>query len=677
MLRPAVPLGASDIAAAEARQSTAAHDGAPAVRLVAGPGTGKSATIEERVRWLLDSGVGPQNIYAVSFTRASAADLRARIRAYCVRLGVVGGDAVSVTTLHSLALRVLRRAGLLVAYPAGPMVLDDWELRYVFEQEYATDVGTAPTRSGEIRLEHEAFWSTGNWTPANFIPPAPPITSAERASFNGFHRPRTQTYACVLPGEIVRAAVDHIVAGTLDARDLLDAEHLVVDEYQDLNPADIEFIDHLLRQGASGFVAGDDDQSIYSFRFADPTGIQTFLTSHAGSTGHELHECFRCTPTILTAGIEVIQRNPLPGRIAKSLRSMYTTATPPLDGHMEVWRFANHRREAEAIAESCTRLIAAGVAPEEILILLSNRNALAQSITTALDDADVPHEAAAVEALKDADEGRAILSLLRVICDPDDYVALRVLLGLLSGVGLTTTNRIANTVVSNNLNYKDLYFLPLPSGVFSGRETSALDRVRQVTLNMAGWSGAETLAQRGADVRSALDLLYGGDTTNAWDTLVGVLPQDATLEEVRNVVWSDSDSQAAAVREAIYTRLALPVPEEAAIPARVRLMTMHRAKGLSAQVVLIPGMEEEVFPGERRARYAGLVLEAARLLYVSMTRARACCVVTYARRRTVFGRYITHAPSRFIPDLGSTVSDRAIGLTASEAAGIADTIRQL
>jgi DNA helicase II / ATP-dependent DNA helicase PcrA len=88
-------------------------------------------------------------------------------------------------------------------------------------------------------------------------------------------------------------------------------------------------------------------------------------------------------------------------------------------------------------------------------------------------------------------------------------------------------------------------------------------------------------------------------------------------------------------------------------------------------------MEEEVFPGDRRARYPGLALEAARLLYVSMTRARACCVVTYARRRTTFGRFVTHAPSRFIPDLRTVVTDRANGLTGPEAAAVPATIAQL
>jgi DNA helicase II / ATP-dependent DNA helicase PcrA len=387
-----MPLRQIDIDNAVAAQEAAARDGSAAIRLVAGPGTGKSATIEERVRWLLAQGTEPERIFAVSFTRASATELRDRIRLYCTRAGLAGVEAVSITTLHSLALRVLRRAGLLAAYPspAGPMVLDDWELRQVFETEFANATSRTPTRSRDIRIEHEAFWSTGQWAPGNFIPPDPPISHAERTSFTAFHRPRTQTYSCVLPGEIVRVAVDQIAVGALDVRDLLDLDELIVDEFQDLNPADLEFIDHLVREGARTFVAGDDDQSIYSFRFADPTGIQDLVAQH-GAAAHELEGCFRCTPSVLEGAARLIERNPLPARIPKHLRSLYATAEPPLRGEALVWRFQTHRVEAEAIATSCQRLIAAGVAPEQILILISDRRALVGHITNALQASGVRH----------------------------------------------------------------------------------------------------------------------------------------------------------------------------------------------------------------------------------------------------------------------------------------------
>ena len=281
-----MPLTQTQIQAAQTVQHAAAHDQAQQVHVVVGPGTGKSSAIEERVRWLVAQGVQPAAIYAVSFTRASALDLRQRIHAYCSQNGHPTAAQVRVTTLHSLALRTLRAAGLLTAYPAEPLVLDSWELENIFDAEFGCTSSIGKERREKIRLEHEAFWSTGQWGPPNYAPPNPPISAAERSQFSVFHGPRTQSYSCVLPGEIVRQCVTHMVAGTLNAVGLLNLEHLVVDEFQDLNPMDLQFVDAMAAQGAQLFVAGDDDQSIYSFRFASPAGIQSFIMHYpaAGST---------------------------------------------------------------------------------------------------------------------------------------------------------------------------------------------------------------------------------------------------------------------------------------------------------------------------------------------------------------------------------------------------------
>jgi DNA helicase-2/ATP-dependent DNA helicase PcrA len=133
-----MPITPEQIEAAQAAQHEAGRDPAPQVRLVAGPGTGKSSTIEERVRWLIANGAEPESIVAVSFTRASAFDLRGRVHGYCLANGQPDGADVAVTTLHSLAMRTLRRANALGGYPADPLVLDDWELRNIFEAEIRT-----------------------------------------------------------------------------------------------------------------------------------------------------------------------------------------------------------------------------------------------------------------------------------------------------------------------------------------------------------------------------------------------------------------------------------------------------------------------------------------------------------------------------------------------------------
>jgi DNA helicase-2/ATP-dependent DNA helicase PcrA len=154
-------------------------------------------------------------------------------------------------------------------------VLDEWELEHVFDAEFGVSSGVRKlARQREIRRYHEAIWSTGVSDPPNYIPPDPAINAEEANAFVAFHTPRTQTYACVLPGEIVRQCVEEMNAGNLDVVNLLHMEHLIVDEFQDLNPMDLHFVDSIIGRGVHVFIAGDDDQSVYSFRFANPAGIQ-------------------------------------------------------------------------------------------------------------------------------------------------------------------------------------------------------------------------------------------------------------------------------------------------------------------------------------------------------------------------------------------------------------------
>ena len=672
-----MPITPEQQAAAQAVQYVAAHDAAAQVRVVAGPGTGKSYAIEERVRWLLEQGADPTRIWGVSFTRAAALDLRQRVHQYCQERGLPMADQVRVSTLHSLALRSLRAAGLLQAYPAVPLVLDQWELENVFDAEFGESEGYGTERRRQIRAHHEAFWSTGQWDPPNYVPPSPPITEAERARFEAFHGPRTQAYACVLPGEIVRKCVEYMNAGALNPVALLNMSHLIVDEFQDLNPLDLDFVDGMIIQGAVVFVAGDDDQSIYSFRFASPAGIQNFPGKYPGSGQHTLTACFRCTPTILNTATSLIQANSPVNRIPKAYSSLWSTAVPPVHGIVHRWIYPNGYDEARGTAVSCQALINAGIRPRDILILLSNKRILRQPIEEALEDFGVAFEGPNVESFLDTEAGRLVLSLVRIVCDANDYVAHRVVLGLLPGVGPGTCNAACQSVFANNQNYRAIFHAPLPAGLLRGRALSAVNRARDLVAQIAEWNAADTLEVRLEAVAGMVRGLFGDEAEVAWRNYAAPLPGGTKLEELRDFLWADTDEQQATLLEAVLRRLNQPVPDDGLLPPRVRIMTMHGAKGLSARVVFVPGLEEEIFPGPRRQPYPGLIMEAARLLYVSITRGRATCIVSYADRRLVYGNWRGLAPSRFIPQLGGAFANRGGGLTPDEVQQITEVSAQL
>lgn len=673
-----MPIPENQIQAAQAVQQQAAHSASAQIRLIAGPGTGKSSAIEQRVCWLLNQGAPASRVYAVSFTRASSRDLEERIRAHCHAQGQAAAAEVRVSTLHSLALRTLRRADLLTRYPVDPLVLDDWELENIFDAEFGAACAiNSKSRRENIRRYHEANWSTGLWNPPIYLPPDPPISDAESQSFLGFHGPRSQAYSCVLPGEIVRQCVHEMNAGNIDPVTLLHIEHLIVDEFQDLNPMDLDFVNGLITRGANVFVAGDDDQSIYSFRFANPSGIQNFHSQYPAAALYTLNECFRCMAAIVAAANSLLAAFPAPQRIPKNLASLYRHSAPAANGVVHRWRFASEAAEASGIADSCRDLIQAGTNPRDILILLSNRRALGPVLEDALQRSNVPFDPPRGESFLDTAAGRLVLALFRVVGNSDDYVAHRTLLGVRSGVGTGTCNQVCAAIVNNGLNFKDIFYRPLPTSVFSGRSLTAINHARSVCAHINTWQDSDAYGHRRDEI---LDLIATALSTNeaqAWQNYAASFPVDMTLDELRQFLWADNDEQQAHTMATVYTRLGQVVPADQVLPPRVRVMTMHGAKGLSAHIVLIPGLEDNLIPGPWRNPYPGLVLEAARLLYVSITRARAACILSFATRRFINGRNQIHTPSRFAASLNGAFVQRGSGLGGSEVKQIINECAQI
>lgn len=270
---------------------------------------------------------------------------------------------------------------------------------------------------------------------------------------------------------------------------------------------------------------------------------------------------------------------------------------------------------------------------------------------------------------RDEDQGRLVLACVRIVCNNQDYVAHRLILGLLDGVGTGTCDRIGTVATASNLNFRELFYKALPEGIFDGRSRGALLRAQEVCEEIAAWAPSDTIRDR----RSELSRLIGavlGEEPSAWEEYCGDLPELMSLEELRGLLVVDKADQQRDFLVDVYRRLGESFPEQA-FPSRVRIMSMHGAKGLSARIVLIPGLEEEILPGPFRRPYAGLVLEAARMLYVSITRARLACIITYSTRRFTNGRVQPHTPSRFTSSLNCTFRVQPGGLSSEAAQALA------
>lgn len=657
---------------AEDEQDAAAQDQGAATRLIAGPGTGKSRSIEKRVLHLLNQRIQTERIFVISFTRATAQDLTRRIRESCSRNGyAIQAASVSVSTMHSLALRALRRADLLTMFPVEPRIFDQWEQENIFDPEFAVTAQVTGGRAAEIRLAYDAFWQT--LQDAQLAP----VTTTERQRFETFYPSTTTLYSCLLPGEVVRRCVAQMRVNVLEPVSLLHIEHLLVDEFQDLNQCDQEFVRRIADAGAILWVAGDDDQSIYSFRHAAPAGIRQFDTTYPGSATHFLTHCFRCTPGVLDNAAALAALNP--GRLPKTLQSLYLHAAPPVQGRAQVWRLNSGGVEASSIGRSCRDLIDAGLPADEIVILICNRRVQLPLIRQELDRLAVGYEAPQGMELADTIGGRLILSLLRIVANQDDYLAHRALLGLHNGVGLTTCRSIATAVGINNLNFRDIFYAPQPQGVFDGRAIAAIGRCGALCQQLTTWSVGDTLAMRAQDIETVIgDVLDPARAITQqaiadWQSLISQLPPGMTLDELIAYLSSEHESAQIKIIQDVHERLGSAPGDVPVDVPRVRILTMHGAKGLSGTVVFIPGLEQELFPNRRALRSPGLLEEQRRLLYVSMTRARVRCVLTLARRRSgqqsfalVNQPATALPPSQFITELNVPVENRNEGLRAAE-----------
>jgi DNA helicase II / ATP-dependent DNA helicase PcrA len=579
-----VPITAGQKAQAEQGQWQAAHDPAAAIRVIAGPGTGKSATIERRVAHVLNNGANSRRVYVISFTRATCVELAARTSSFCVTQPCAAVAAqVHISTMHSLALRILRSANVLATlYPADPMVLDDWERSNVYDQELANALGCSPGRAAEVRLAHDAQWQTLN--PQAIAQAA--ITNAERNGFDVFHTTRRNLYCCVLPGEVVYECVSRLQQGAIQPNQLPPIEHLIVDEYQDLNACDQEFIRRLASIGAVLFVAGDDDQSIYSFRHANPIGIVQFATAYAAASTHTLNSCFRCTPAILGPALNLIAHNP--NRVPKQLHSLYENAAPPVQGVLHVWSFATAQAEMAAIANSCRELMNGPMVgqEDEIVILISNRRLQLGPLTRELGNLGLPFDPPGGEAIRDERVIRAAYSLLRIVRDQTtnvpDYIAYRDVLALLHGIGVGTGRAIGDLCVANNQNFHDL-FCPaeLPHWI-SGRPAAAVARVRSLVQQVAGWTLQETIGARGGDIAHLLSTVaFAGSLqlTNhiqEWNAFAGSLPQGMTLEELLLFLAADDEAAQRQLLDTVTERLGEASSQ--AGPGRKRLRILNDAR---------------------------------------------------------------------------------------------------
>ena len=573
---------------------------------------------------------------ALTFTRAAAGELRARVEEALE--GKVAGRP-KIMTLHSFALRnLLRNAKLIDSIPQPLRIADDWEERNIIEEDLKA-ILTKPIT--EIRKDFLAL--SADWDTLRADDATPNPLKAD-ASFVGAWQQHRAIYGYTLRAELV-----YQLKRALEQRDDLDLqgpiEHLLVDEYQDLNACDLSVIARLGAKEASVYAAGDDDQSIYGFRHANPEGIRRFDKEYNPSVDLPLATCMRCDIDIMDLARFVADLDP--ARLRKPWKPRDEAGT----GLVRLLRFDNGDEEASGIASLCKYLITdEKFQPDEILILIrSDKNgAFSKPLAEQMRTADVPFSANVDgTVVLDTPPGRVLLSYLRLAVAENDSLAWRTLLQVRNnGVGAKALGAIADYARANAVTFVTAL---KASAEKPGALKREYDQIRAVLEKVKDTAGEPDQVVGVDGIRTALISIAAA---LAEAGLTGL--DDAVAHVTLMAENADADSFTALLSAISMVGL---TPEQETTKGAVNMLTMHKAKGLTARAVIVMACEDEYLPGRQQS--VEREADERRLFYVSLTRARERLYVTYsqgrfgpqqhtgrdsgAQRRTL-SRYLRNAP---------------------------------
>jgi superfamily I DNA/RNA helicase len=587
--------------------------------------------MKRRVSRLLEERVEPTRILALTFTRIAAASLVAELRA----IGTKGGEKITAGTLHGFCFRLLQRNEVLEFLGRCPRPLLTYSDKAVLQFEASpllADISQDGRRKGTKRIQaFEAAWARLQSEEPGWPPAADKSFHDALISWLTFHE-------AMLIGEVVPESLKYLRSNPT-APVLTAFDHVIVDEYQDLNRADQAMIDLIAHDNV--VIVGDEDQSIYRFRYAHPQGILEYATTHPGTTDLALEEWRRCPSRIVEMANHLILHNHFGAKIPK-LRPKSDNAEG--SAHIVQWR--TMEEEAKGFANYTKHLIDNGYSPEDILILAPRRR-IAYLLRQELAAKDVAHHSYYQEEALDNDAARCACTVLTLMARPEDRVALRYWLGHGSSSWLSRQ-------------YAKLRSYCGETGL---SPRSVLEGVLKNEIRIAGIG---QLQKRYQELIYALARLEGKEGKDLLDGIAPEGVEDFQLLRTALLPVLQDDADAATFAERIRTVVTQPeVPEHSNY---VRIMSLQKSKGLTSKVVMIAGCIEGWIPtipeDEPTQVKAEILAEQRRLFYVAITRATEKLIIssfaamprdfshqTQATTRKGFGLAGTSA-SRFIAELG-------------------------
>ncbi|HPO29222.1 MAG TPA: 3'-5' exonuclease [Caldisericia bacterium] len=608
----------------------------------AGAGSGKTRVITYKIAYLLSLGISIDNILAVTFTNKAANEMKERLE----KLLGISVKNLWIGTFHSICLKILRMFGNSLGIRNNFVIFDEEDsLSLVKEvmKELNIDIK---------KINPKAVFNAISDSKINLV------TCQEYSNFrdsNYFSKIVSSVYSLYEEKITQNNALDFddLIVKTVDLfkenKDVLSSfqemfKYIFVDEYQDINYAQYMFIKLLSNCSNKITIVGDDDQSIYSFRGANPSIMFKFGEEFPEAKIIKLEQNYRSTENILSVANSVVNNNK--NRNKKILWTNKEIGIP-----VQLIQAANERDEAQKIV----RIIEDKVKHEgrklSDFLVLYRLNAQSRNFEEALIASSVPYQIFGGFKFYHRKEIKDFLAYLRIIDNPDDRISiLRVINYPKRNIGAVFINKIESIASEKNISFLDAAKILTEMEDFKPRGKKGLSEFLEIIDKTKEEFGKVSLLQLAQNLLKRMQLR---------DILTQEFPDYVAQEKIENIEELltaidrfEHESEDKSL-QAFLSQISLlsDVDSFSESNEKVTLMTLHSAKGLEFPVVFLVGLEEGIFPHYLSNNNNNALEEERRLCYVGITRAKEELYLSYALSRELYGKVNKFSRSRFIDEI--------------------------
>lgn len=600
--------------------------------VLAGPGSGKTRVITYRIAAMIDSGIKPWNICAITFTNKAAEEMRIR----CAQI-IGENNSAQISTFHSLCVRILRQYASFINLKPGFTIYDANDQKKCIKQAIKDCDLDGSNFSPARMLEAVSALKNRLITVKVFEEEADDFFSSALAKvYKRYQKTLTESNSLDFDDLLLKTA--YLLKDNEQVRQQLANryKYLLIDEYQDTNHAQYQIARQMASLHSNICATGDPDQSIYRWRGADIENILAFEKDWPSAMVVKLEHNFRSTPNILSAADTLIANN-------QSRKEKALIATKPQGKDIIIEQCNDESQESLNVAEHILSLQSRGVKLRDIAVFY-RVNSMSRPLEEALIKNRLPYQIVRGVEFYNRKEIRDMLAYLKVLVNPDDELSLiRIINTPARGIGKTTIGRIKDFASANGITFYN-----------------AVKNIAQIeTISKAAKAKVALFAAMMKKITADIDLPVAQIAESVFqDTgLDNEFKEKDQLDNIAELVNSasfyDQHNEEPSLLDYLQQISLFSDTDKYDNQSDcVALMTLHAAKGLEFDNVFIVGVEEGILPHERSMDDKEQTEEERRLLFVGMTRAREQLFLTHAQYRTIRGQTLRSVASPFLYEIG-------------------------